>query len=57
MVLEVQDLGTEFLEDLLSNSHPEMDMRPTSPVANFDGCFFEDLGAGFSPSPLMGTSF
>lgn len=59
MVLEVQDLGTEFLEDLLSNSHPEMDLRPTSPVASFDGClsFFEDLGAGFPPSPLMGTSF
>lgn len=36
-ILEVQDLTTEFLEVLLSSSHPDSDLRPTSPLL-FDGC-------------------
>ncbi|KAG0580451.1 hypothetical protein M758_4G176600 [Ceratodon purpureus] len=62
LVLELQDLGADYLEDLLSNSHPEMDSRPASPLPSFDGCvsFFADLAGGVSPTPssmIAATSF
>jgi EREBP-like factor len=62
-VLELQDLGADFLEDLLSNSHPEMDSRPPSPLPSFDGClsFFADFPGVVSPPPascmVAATSF
>lgn len=37
--LEVEDLGNEFLEQLLSMSHPEPDLRPLSPPSDLDLCF------------------
>lgn len=61
LILELQDLGTEYLEDLLSNSHPEVDSRPASPLTSFDAClsFFADLAGGVSPpaASLIAASF
>jgi len=36
--LEVEDLGTDYLEQLLSMSHPEPDSRPLSPPSDFEVC-------------------
>ncbi|XP_024372216.1 uncharacterized protein [Physcomitrium patens] len=54
VALELQDLDTDFLEDLLSNSHPELDSRPTSSLASYEGClsFFPDLDGSVSPALL-----
>lgn len=54
VVLELQDLGTDFLEELLSNSHPELDLRPSSPLPSFNEYFFADLPGGVS---MAATSF
>lgn len=52
--LELQDLGTDLLENLLSITHPELDSGPASPQPSFDGClsFFADFGGGVSPALL-----
>lgn len=58
-VLELQDLGVDFLEDLLSNSLPENDLRPSSPLPSFDGCvsFFADPPGGVSnPTYMMAAA-